>query len=157
MTPASWTMRSINIAMLGLLLGAACGEHKEMSTPPPPTTIPPPTSTLTPAPTQAVPPAAPETPTVITTRREALAAVGKVVQIRGTVQREKLGDTVNVGALSVRCPDFRFPDASTGSTVTAEGKLELVFEEDSTMLNGEISQGTKGGGSTFEIYHCVVR
>jgi len=137
-------MRSFNIVMLGLLLGAACGGPKEMNTP-----RPPPTST----PTPAEPPV-----NVITTNHEARAAVGKVVRISGTVQREKLGDTVNVGGLFVRCPDFRFPNASTGSTVTAEGKLDIVVEEDETLSpNGDHNQGYKGGGSTFVIYHCVVR
>lgn len=145
-------MKSINnIAMLGLLLGAGCGEHKEMSTPPIPT--PSPTSTLTQAPTSAEPPAV----NVITTNHEALAALGKVVQIRGTVQREKIADTVNVGDLSVRCINFRFPDASVGNTVTAEGKLAITTIEPVTRSpNGEVSQGG-GEGDWFVIYNCVMR
>jgi hypothetical protein len=92
-------MRSINLALLSFLLGGACGGAKAMTTQTP-------------------------TATPITTHDEARAALGKMVQIRGTVQREKLGDTINVGDLSVRCTDFQFPDASVGSSVTAEGTLE---------------------------------
>lgn len=98
------------------------------------------------------------TATLIATHDEARAALGKMVQVRGTVQREKLGDTINVGDLSVRCTDFQFPDASVGGSVTAEGKLEIMSDEPATTSpNGEISQGTEGGGSSFVIRNCVVR
>ena len=98
------------------------------------------------------------TATRITTHDEARAALGKVVQVRGTVQREKLGDTINVGDLSVRCIEFQFPDASVGNSVTAEGKLDITSDEPATTSpRGEISQGTEGGGSSFVIRNCVVR
>ncbi len=54
------------------------------------------------------------------------------MQIHGTVQREKLGDTINICDLSVRCFDFRFPDAVIGRSVTAEGKLEIVHDQPAT-------------------------
>ena len=66
---------------------------------------------------------------MIASNDDARAAVGKVVTIRGTVQREKLGDTLNVGDLSVRCEDFRFPDVVVGHTATAEGTLAVVRDE----------------------------
>ena len=89
---------------------------------------------------------------------DARAAVGKVVRIRGTVQREKLGDTINIGDLSVRCEDFRFPDAVVGHTATAEGTLAVVRDEAARVsARSEISQGAEGGGSSFVIRHCVVR
>lgn len=95
---------------------------------------------------------------MIASNDDARAAVGKVVRIRGTVQREKLGDTINVGDLSVRCEDFRFPDAVVGHTATAEGTLAVVRDEPATVsASGEISQGTEGGGSSFVIRHCVAR
>jgi len=119
--------------MLGVMLGGACGGHKTMSS-----------STST----------AP----VITTHDQARAAVGKIVQVRGIVQREKLGDTVNVSDLSVRCIDFQFPDVLVGSTATAEGKLEVMTDEPATSSpSGEISQGTEDGGSSFVIRNCVAR
>ena len=95
---------------------------------------------------------------MIASNDDARAAVGKVVRIRGTVQREKLGDTINVGDLSVRCEDFRFPDTVVGHTATAEGTLAVVRDEPATVsARGEISQGTEGGGSSFVIRRCVVR
>lgn len=98
-----------------------------------------------------------QNPTMIASNEDARAVVGKVVRIRGTVQREKLGDTINVGDLSVRCEDFRFPDAAVGNTATAQGTLAVVRDEPATVsANGEISQGTEGGGSSFVIRHCVV-
>jgi hypothetical protein len=124
-------MRVINIAVLGLVLGGACGGPKTMSKD---------TSTAP----------------VIATNDEARAAVGKVVRVRGTVQREKLGDTVNAGDLSVRCMDFRFPDAAVGQTVMAEGTLEITSDEPATTSStGEISQGAEGGTSSFVIRNCV--
>lgn len=94
----------------------------------------------------------------IATNDEARNAVGKLVRIRGTVQREKLGDTLNVGDLSVRCVDFRFPDALVGRTATAEGTLEITRDEPATTTDaGEISQGTEDGTSSFVIRNCVVR
>jgi hypothetical protein len=94
----------------------------------------------------------------IASNEDARAAVGKVVMIRGTVQREKLGDTISVGDLSVRCEDFRLPDAVIGHAATAEGTLAVVHDEPATVsAGGEISQGTEGGGSSFVIRHCVVR
>jgi hypothetical protein len=94
----------------------------------------------------------------IASNEDARAAVGKVVMIRGTVQREKLGDTINVGDLSVRCEDLRFPDTVVGNIATAEGTLEIVHDEPATIsARGEISQGTEGGVSSFVIRHCVVR
>jgi hypothetical protein len=95
---------------------------------------------------------------MIASNDDARAAVGKVVRIRGTVQREKLGDTINVGDLSVRCEDFRFPDDAVSHTTTAEGTLAVVRDEPATVsARGEISQGTEDGGSSFVLRHCVVR
>lgn len=95
---------------------------------------------------------------MITSSNDARAAVGQVVRIRGTVQREKLGDTLNVGDLSVRCEDFRFPDDAVSHTATAEGTLAIVRDEPAAVsTRGEISQGVEGGGSSFVLRHCVLR
>lgn len=100
----------------------------------------------------------PNSSLVIHTNDEARAAVGKRVRVRGTVQREKLGDTLNLGDLSVRCPDFRFPDGSVGTAMTAEGTLEIVVDEAVTISpRGEISQGVEQGTSSFVLRGCTVR
>ena len=126
-------MRSIAPVVLGLLLGTfTCGGPQPMTSPAKFSTI--------------------------ASNDEARAAVGKPVRVHGTVQREKLGDTINVGDLSVRCVDFRFPDATVGQPATAEGTLEVVRDEPATTsASGEISQGTEAGGSSFVIRHCVAR
>src|SRR5262249_37143317 len=98
------------------------------------------------------------TASLIATNDDARRAVGKLVQVHGTVQREKLGDTINVGDLSVRCIDFRFPDAVVGRSATAEGTLEIVHDEPATTNEvGEVSQGPEDGGSSLVIRNCVVR
>lgn len=126
-------MTDINNVMLALLLAGACGGPHTMSTN---------TSTAS----------------LIASNDEARRAVGKLVQVRGTVQREKLGDTINVGDLSVRCVDFRFPDTAVGQSAAAEGTLEIVHDEPAiTNDAGEISQGTEDGGSSFVIRSCVAR
>lgn len=100
----------------------------------------------------------PQNPSMIASNEDARAALGKIVRIRGTVQREKLGDTINIGDLSIRCEDFRFPDAVIGHTATAEGTLEIVYDEPATVSpRGEISQGTEVSGASFVIRRCVVR
>jgi len=98
------------------------------------------------------------TSTVITTNAEARAAVGKVVQVSGTIHREKLGDTVNSGELSVRCPDFRFPEALVNKVGTAEGTLEIVTDEAVTVSPaGEHGQGFDVESSTFVLRGCTAR
>lgn len=98
------------------------------------------------------------TASLITSNDEARRAVGKLVRVRGTVQREKLGDTINAGDLSVRCVDFRFPDVVVGQSATAEGMLEIAHDELATTSDaGEVSQGMAGGGSSFVIRDCVAR
>jgi hypothetical protein len=94
----------------------------------------------------------------VVTSDEARAAVGKIVRVRGKVQREKLGDTLNVGDLSVRCMDYRFPDSVVGGTSTAEGTLDIVTDEPATRSStGEISQGVEGETSSFVLRNCVAR
>jgi hypothetical protein len=126
-------MKHINVVLLGFVLGGGCGGGKAMS--------------------KRMP-----TSTVITTNAEAHAALGKLVQVTGTVDREKLGDTVNRGDLSVRCPDFRFPDVSVNKVATAEGTLEIVADEAVTVSpTGEHSQGFDVESSTFVLRHCAAR
>lgn len=92
----------------------------------------------------------------VTTNKEARAAVGTTVRVRGTLEREKLGDTINIGDLSVRCLSFRFPDDSVGGIVTAEGTLEIVVDEPvAASPTGEMSQGVTMEGSTFALRNCL--
>ena len=126
-------MRSFNYAILAMLLAGACGGNLAMNT-----------NTSTAA--------------LVATNDEARKAVGKLVRVHGTVQREKLGDTVNVGDLSIRCVDFRFPDAVVGQAATAEGTLDITRDEPATTnAAGEISQGSEDGVSSFVIRNCVAR
>jgi hypothetical protein len=126
-------MRSFYNPLLAILLAGACGGNHAMNTN---------TSTAS----------------LIATNDEARNAVGKLVRVRGMVQREKLGDTVNVADLSVRCVDFRFPDALVGQNATAAGTLEITRDEPATTTDaGEISQGTEDGISSFVIRNCVAR
>jgi hypothetical protein len=126
-------MTAVNNVMLAVLLAGACGGTHTMSTN---------TSSAS----------------MITSNGEACRALGELVRVRGTVQREKLGDAINVGDLSVRCVDFRFPDAMVGQIATAEGTLEIAHDEPAiTKDAGEISQGTEDGGSSFVIRACVAQ
>ena len=126
-------MTPFNHAILAILVASACGGNLAMTTK---------TSTAS----------------LVATNDEARKAVGKLVRVHGTVQREKLGDTVNVGDLSVRCVDFRFPDAVVGQVATAEGTLAVARDEPAiTNAAGEISQGTEDAVSSFVIRNCVAR
>lgn len=119
----------IKCALLGLIIGSACGGTRAMTK---------------------------QSPMLITTHAEAQAALGRIVQFRGVVHREKLGDTVNLGDLSVRCVDFQFPEV--GATVTIEGRIEIMSDEVSAIsATGDIGQGTEVSSSTFAIRSCVIR
>lgn len=89
---------------------------------------------------------------------QAQSAVGNIVQVSGTAQREKLGDAVQTPFLHVRCQEPRFSDELIGKTVTVEGQLELVTEPAATVgPNGEISQGTESSSTSWVLRTCVLR
>lgn len=101
---------------------------------------------------------APLAATSVTTFTEAQAATGKVVRVVGIAQREKLGDSVATQDLNIRCQEPRFPDGAIGKQVTVEGKLEVVMDPEATIgPNGELSQGTAPGTSSFVIRSCALR
>jgi hypothetical protein len=86
---------------------------------------------------------------VVETIDQAVAAKGKLALVKGTAQREKMGDTIAVQELTVHCLDVRFPDGVIGKPVAAEGTLEVMkgFAAE-TNEKGEISQGTGEGDDT---------
>lgn len=94
---------------------------------------------------------------VVTSQTEAKAAVGKRVRVRGTAERDKLGDAVSSQRFSVVCLSPRFPDARLGQPVVVEGLLELTDELQATKgPNGEVSQGTEPGTSSYVIRMCAL-
>jgi hypothetical protein len=94
---------------------------------------------------------------VVTSRAEAKAAVGKRVRVHGTAERDKLGDAVSSQGFSIVCLAPRFPDARLGQPVVVEGLLERTDEFQATKApNGEISQGTEPGTSSYVIRTCVL-
>ncbi|MCS6916028.1 MAG: hypothetical protein RMK29_13395 [Myxococcales bacterium] len=98
------------------------------------------------------------TPPLVTTLSEARSAVGKLVRVRGTAQREKMGDAIDAPGLNVVCPDWRLPDQDLGQQVTVEGRLELTSEGAAVVgPGGEISQGTEPGLSYWVLRGCVRR
>lgn len=77
---------------------------------------------------------------VVTSPAEAKAAIGKRVRVRGTAERDKLGDAVSSQGFSIVCLAPRFPDARLGQPVVVEGLLERTDELQATKgPNGEIS------------------
>ena len=113
------------------------------------------------APTGAAPAVArtpnPVEPPLVSTTEEADRQIGKVVRVRGIVQREKLGDSVNTPHLSVVCRGPRLPDNQVGQPATVEGALQKDTFQAMKSPNGEISQGTEPGISTFTINGCTLR
>ena len=94
---------------------------------------------------------------VVTSRAEAKAAVGKRVRVHGTAERDKLGDAVSSQGFSIVCLAPRFPDARLGQPVVVEGLLERTDEFQATKgPNGEISQGTEPGTSSYVIRICAL-
>lgn len=86
---------------------------------------------------------------------DAEASIGKVVRVRGPVQRAKLGDAVEAHGLLIVCLGDRLPDATIGAEVVIEGELDRTEQfQATTGPSGEISQGTAPGTSTWVIRGC---
>lgn len=97
-------------------------------------------------------------PRDITNSADAKAAVGMRVRVRGVLERDKLGDTVNAAGFSVVCLNPRFPMARLDQPVVVEGVLDLSGDFQATREpNGEISQGTEPGTLTYSIGVCTLR
>jgi hypothetical protein len=126
------------VAIVGLVvLGGACASNEPRSQPP--------VETL---------PATVSTPPTVASFAEVKAAAGKVVRVTGTVQHEKLGDTIILAdGLDILCPDVRLGDDVTAATL--EGTLEL-WEPPAAQVNdkGEISQGVEEGTARWVLRGC---
>ena len=102
--------------------------------------------------------AAASAPIVVATLAEARAAIGRLVRVTGTAQREKLGDSVDTPGLTVICVGHRFPDERIGKMVAVEGVLVETSEFEATVnAKGEVSQGTEPGVSLYVIRACIQR
>jgi len=95
---------------------------------------------------------------VVTTFREAHAAAGKRVRVRGILAREKLGDSVSGSGLTVVCLDTRLPEDLLGREVLVEGLLEETSDFEAVRgPRGEVSQGTEPGTTLFLLRGCEPR
>jgi len=121
----------VKLAWLAML--AACGHHDEPKAP---------ANT------------APTGPAIVETIDEAVAAKGKLARVRGTAQREKLGDTIEIGALSILCVGATFPKDTIGKPIEAEGTLGVTDRYEARVgSNGEHSAGVEG--SVWVLEHCA--
>jgi hypothetical protein len=109
-----------------------------------------------PAPPQVVPPERPaQTAISVQTIEEAVAAKGQYARVSGTVQREKLGDTIRIGDLSVLCVGAEFPDEVVGKPGSAEGTLDVTERHQATVgPGGEVSAGTAPGTKRWVLEGC---
>ncbi len=86
---------------------------------------------------------------------EARAALGQRVRVEGTVAREKLGDSVDVGGLVFICLDYRFEDSLLGRTVEVEGVLDETRDFEAVRgPRGEVSQGTESEAPLLVLRGC---
>lgn len=129
-----------------LLLALACCRGNEAAPEPAAAPAPPPG-------------AAPNGPAVeLTTGAELGAAIGKLVRVRGTAQREKLGDSVSLGGGRLVCFDQRFPDDRIGQEVTVEGLLARREDLGATVgPDGAVSQGVAPGTAIWTLAGCALR
>ena len=102
-------------------------------------------------------PPPPSGPMNVGNTTEARTATGQLVRVTGTLYREKLGDSVEVGDFRVICLDTRFPADRLNGPATVEGVLELQSFEAETGPNGEISQGTEAGVKLWTISGCALK
>lgn len=142
----------MRLALPALVMMAACAQRTNAKSDEP-------TPSAAPAPDHSKPAAGdrPEV-VVVTNRAEAKAAIGKRVRVRGVAERDKLGDAVSSQGFSVVCLAPRFSQAQLDHPIEVEGVLERTDAfQATTGPNGEISQGTAPGSSSFVIQTCTLR
>jgi hypothetical protein len=93
-------------------------------------------------------------PLLITKGSEMRGQMGKVVRLRGQLDRAKLGDIIEGPGFSVYCIDKRFADALLGNQVTVQGTLGVRDTGAKVYPDGSISQGTPPGTSSTVLKNC---
>ena len=118
------------------------------------------TGTGTEAPSAATAPPAPTLP-LVTTIAEAVAAKGTKVRVRGTAQREKGGDVLEVEQMTIVCVGATFSDAVIGTTAEASGTLEVTdaFTAEgggAAAGSGPVRQGKPAGAKQWRLTGCTI-
>lgn len=117
------------------------------------------TATGTAAPAVSKAPPAPSLP-LVTTIAEAVAAKGTKVRVRGTAQREKGGDVLEVEQMTIVCVGATFPDAVIGTTAEASGTLEVTdaftTQGGGGAGSGPVRQGKPAGAKQWRLSGCTI-
>lgn len=93
---------------------------------------------------------------IIASEQNAASAIGTRVRVRGSAERDKLGDAVRSNGFTVTCLKPRFPAERLDHQVEVEGMLESTSDFQATRgPDGEISQGT-APGSIYVIANCTL-
>jgi hypothetical protein len=95
----------------------------------------------------------------VTTIAEAVAAKGTKVRVRGTAQREKGGDVLEVEQLTIVCVGATFSDAVIGTTAEASGTLEVVdafTTGGGGAGSGPVRQGKPAGAKQWRLSGCTI-
>jgi hypothetical protein len=95
---------------------------------------------------------------LVTTINEAVAAKGTKVRVRGTAQREKGGDVLQVEQMSIACVGATFSDAVIGTTAEATGTLEVgdAFTTAPAPGSGPVRQGKPAGAKQWRLSGCTI-
>lgn len=93
----------------------------------------------------------------VATRDEARAAVGSQVRIRGTVFREKMGDSIQSGGLELLCYDFQLPDELVRQQAVVVGTIDRFSPPVAEVASdGSISQGVTMPSTRLVLRDCRV-
>src|SRR6266545_2387814 len=115
-------------------------------------------SAASPASGSATPPG-PSVP-LVTTIAEAVAAKGTKVRVRGTAQREKGGDVVQVEQMTIVCVGATFSDAVIGTTAEASGTLDVTdaftAQGGGAAGSGPVRQGKPAGAKQWRLTGCTI-
>jgi len=88
---------------------------------------------------------------------EARAALGSEVRVRGTVRREKLGDSIQAGDLNLICPDIQLPDELVRQEAVVAGTLDEFSPPVAEVApDGSISQGVATSSSRLALRNCRI-
>ena len=97
---------------------------------------------------------------LVTTIAEAVAAKGTKVRVRGTAQREKGGDVLEVEQMTILCVGATFSDAVIGTTEDASGTLEVTdaftAQGGGAAGSGPVRQGKPAGAKQWRLTGCTI-
>jgi hypothetical protein len=84
--------------------------------------------------------------------------LGKIVEVKGTLQNTKLAPTIAANGFNVYCMESILPMDNIGKQVIARGRLERTDQFAARPIEGHpgvVTQGTVPGSSDLVLFECT--